>query len=219
MRISQTVEGNRIVTRRKDGSVTYKMLGYDYDSDAGNRRIKEMQDAGEVDLDEEDLDEEDLQEVADRFYWNERDRELFVENGWSRRERERGTSRSTGWGRMPSGTGTPSSGRMGWGLTTPARQAEDDQAVLDSHGEEGLGGEAGQDPDDPSFREGQTFDAIAREHGYDVRIPTEAELQAFQADLEVWPETSILPKRPFSQRRLSMFCWFSETFIICQHAV
>ena len=37
--------------------------------------------------------------------------------------------------------------------------------------------------------------------------------------LEVWPETSILPKRPFSQRRLSMFCWFSETFIICQHAV
>ena len=84
----------------------------------------------------------------------------------------KGTSRNTGWGRMPSGTGTPSSGRMGWGLTTPARQSEDDQAVLDSHGEEGLGGEAGQDPDDPSFREGQTFDAIAREHGYDVRIPT-----------------------------------------------
>ena len=80
----------------------------------------------------------------------------------------KGTSRNTGWGRMPSGTGTPSSGRMGWGLTTPARPAEDDQAVLDSHGEEGLGGEAGQDPDDPSFREGQTFDAIAREHGYDV---------------------------------------------------
>ena len=33
----------------------------------------------------------------------------------------KGTSRNTGWGRMPSGTGTPSSGRMGWGLTTPAR--------------------------------------------------------------------------------------------------
>ena len=37
--------------------------------------------------------------------------------------------------------------------------------------------------------------------------------------LETWPETPILPKRSFSQRRLSMFCWFSETFIICHHAI
>ena len=37
--------------------------------------------------------------------------------------------------------------------------------------------------------------------------------------LETWPETPILPKRSFSQRRLSPFCWFSETFIICHHAV
>ena len=37
--------------------------------------------------------------------------------------------------------------------------------------------------------------------------------------LETWPETPILPKRSFSQRRLSPFYWFSETFIICHHAV
>ena len=29
--------------------------------------------------------------------------------------------------------------------------------------------------------------------------------------LETWPETPILPKGSFSQRRWSMFCWFSET--------
>ena len=34
-------------------------------------------------------------------------------------------------------------------------------------------------------------------------------------ELETWPETPILPKRSFSQCRLSMFCWLSETVIIC----
>ena len=40
-----------------------------------------------------------------------------------------------------------------------------------------------------------------------------------QQALETWPETPILSKRSFSQRRLSMVCWFSETFIIRHHAV
>ena len=37
--------------------------------------------------------------------------------------------------------------------------------------------------------------------------------------LEMWPETPILPKRSFSQRRLSMICWVSETVVICPHAI
>ena len=36
--------------------------------------------------------------------------------------------------------------------------------------------------------------------------------------LETGPETPILPKGSFSQRRLSMSCWSSETFIVCNDA-
>ena len=38
-------------------------------------------------------------------------------------------------------------------------------------------------------------------------------------DLETWPETPILSERSFTQRRLSMVCWFSETFIIRHYAL
>ena len=37
--------------------------------------------------------------------------------------------------------------------------------------------------------------------------------------LDTWPETPILSERSFSQRRLSMVCWFSETFIIRHYAL
>ena len=58
-------------------------------------------------------------------------------------------------------------------------------------------------------------------HGFGMGVETAVELRPRQARLllETWPETPILPKRSFSQRRLSMFCWFSETFIICHNAI
>ena len=53
-------------------------------------------------------------------------------------------------------------------------------------------------------------------------LPLGAELVS-PLPLETWPEiwlaVPILSERSFSQRRLSMVCWFSETFIIRHYAL